>query len=152
MTRSTLVILIFVGTLISCSKTEDRYSEIVVINDPKIEEDICAAVYYYAKTVIELGRGEFVINNHLWRSFSPIIPDNYDLVKQFTPEDYDNIEDLKKLVGNRSETKLIVHLRDHEPALKLFLILDYVQSVDQSCWIETSETSESIVKVFAPSM
>lgn len=151
MTKLAIVSLTVLALLISCSKKEDQYSEIVVINDPNIDGDICAAVYYYAKTIIELGRGQFVINNHLWRSFSPIIPDHYGLVKQFTPKDYDSLEDLGMLVGDRPGTKIIVHLEGQEPAQKLFLLLDYMQSGEHSCWIDTTETTESVVKVYSPS-
>lgn len=130
----------------------DRQAPIVEIQDPKIETDICAAVYLYAKTVLELGRGEFRINGHLWRSYSPLISDDARLIAEFSPDDFTSREDIMNLIKgeDRQQTFFRIDMDGQEPAVKLFLLMDFVEASGASCWINPTEGKiESAVRIYA---
>lgn len=108
----------------------------VAIFDPELNADVCAAVYQYANTVIELGRGEFRVNGHLWRSYSPLVPDGYEVIRDFTPADYETPEDISKLLAPEAKPFYVwVEIDGQEPASKLFTILDWVEESNAGCWI-----------------
>ena len=123
----------------------------VTITDPEINGDKCAAVYEYAKTVVDLGRGQFRINGHLWESFSPNIPDGYEIVSEFSPADYSQPDDLSKLIGVGTSDPIFVRVDfdAQEPASKLFMIMDWVEKMNATCWINIPDRSvESSVRVY----
>lgn len=142
--------------LASCGSSDEKIPLMVEIHDEEIENDICAAVYVYASTVIGLGRGDgrgqFRINSHLWRSYTRLTGDAI-VVAEFSPDDYTTQEDLANLIDGASSEGLFfwINLDGQEPAKKLFLLMDFVEEADLCCWINpTEETVESSIRVFAP--
>lgn len=130
----------------------DEGVPIVEIQDPKIEKDTCASVYSYAKTVLELGRGEFRINGHLWRSYTPLVSDDAKLIAEFAPGDYTNREDIIKLIKDEEKDNLFfwISLDGQASASKLFLLMDFVEDSGSGCWINPAGVeSENSIRIFA---
>ena len=151
-----LILIPLLTAVVGCGSSDQELPLMVEIHDEKIEEDICAAVYFYASTVIELGRGDsrgqFRINGHLWRSSTPLTGDAV-VIAEFTPEDYTNRQDISKLIEGIDSENLFfwINLDGHEPAEKLFLLMDFVEDAGLNCWINlTDEKVESSIRVFAP--
>lgn len=132
--------------------SSDRARPIVEIKDPKIDDDICAAVYFYAKTVVALGRGEFRINGHLWRSYTPLVSDDAKLIAEFTPNDFTCREDIVTFTKGKGQGELFywINLDSQELASKLFTVMDFVEDSGASCWINLpEETIKSSVRVYS---
>ncbi|MBP6601886.1 MAG: hypothetical protein KA250_08805 [Verrucomicrobiales bacterium] len=133
--------------------TPDREAPIVEIRDTMIDDDTCDTVYHYAMTVGELGRAEFRINGHLWRSYSPLVSDDARLVAEFSTSGYTSREDVIGFLGDEQREKLFfwINLDAREPAQKLFLLMDIVEESGMSCWINpASDAVESTVRIYAP--
>ncbi len=147
-----LALAVSLLALAGCDKP-DHEAPMVEIRDPEIDDDTCDAVYYYAKTFLEIGRGEFRINGHLWRSYSPLISDDDRLVAEFSTSDYTSREDIIEFLGDEQRERLFfwINLDGREPAQKLFLLMDIVEEFGMNCWINpTPEAVESSVRINAP--
>jgi hypothetical protein len=144
--------LAFLIATTGCTPPAKDETSMVTITDPKLNSDICAAVNEYAKTVLELGGEQFRINGHLWKSFSPLIPEGYEIISEFSPADYSQSDDLSQLigVGTPDSIRVWVDFDAQEPAPKLFMIMDWVEKMDTSCWINISDRGgESSVRVYS---
>lgn len=156
MTPWQLMLMTLLTAFVGCGSSDQKPPSMVEINDAEIEEDICAAVYFYASTVLELGRGDsrgqFRINGHLWRSFTPLTGDAV-VVAEFSPADYTSREDISKMIEGADAEKLFfwINLDGKVPAEKLFLLMDFIEEAGLECWINPIEEKvESSIRVFAP--
>jgi len=136
--------------LIGCGSQKNALP-IVEIQDPKVNSETCDAVYYYAAAVLGLGRPQFRINGHLWHSYGPFSHGSR-LVAEITPSDYENKDDLIKLISGEDKENLFywINLDGDEPAQKLFLLMDLVEDSGARCWINpVEEDVVSSIQIYA---